>query len=156
MELRSAAFEDGGTIPVEHATTRVEGGENVSIPYEWSGAPSDTRSYALALVDTHPVANEWVHWLVVDIPPDSLSIERGASGTAMPKGSRELDSTYGSSGYGGPQPPPGTGEHSYVATVYALDVPSIDLSDDPSLSDFESAIDGHVLAEATVSGVFAR
>jgi Raf kinase inhibitor-like YbhB/YbcL family protein len=156
MQLRSAAFAEGGEIPARHATTSVEGGRNVSIPYSWSDAPDETESFALALVDTHPIANEWVHWLVVDIPNDVSALEEGASGSAMPSGARELASTYGTAGYGGPQPPPGTGAHSYEGIVYALDVPRLDIADDASLADFEAAIEDHIVARARLAGVFER
>ena len=76
------------------------GGQNLSIPLAWSGAPAETRSFALAIVDRSPVAHNWVHWLVVDLPATSDHLPQGASGTpAMPGGSRELNSSFGSTGY---------------------------------------------------------
>jgi len=41
--------------------------ENVSPQLSWMGAPSETKSFALSMVDRHPVAGNYVHWLVVDI-----------------------------------------------------------------------------------------
>lgn len=155
LSLSSPAFENGGLIPVEYANTGVAGGQNVSIPYEWRGAPEGTRSFALVLVDRHPVARSWIHWMVSDIPSDATGLERGASGHSMPPGSVEHRNTLGTSGYGGPQPPPGTGKHEYEASVYALDIPSVD-TNPRTLADFNSAINGHVLASASCSGLFGR
>ncbi len=155
LSLSSPAFENGGLIPVEHANTGVAGGENISIPYEWRGAPEGTRSFALALVDRHPVARSWIHWMVSDIPPDVSGLERGASGSSMPPGAVEHENTFGTKGYGGPQPPPGSGKHEYEAIVYALDIASVD-ANLRTLADFDSAIDGHVLASASCSGLFGR
>lgn len=155
LSISSPAFEGGGIIPSEHAMSAA-GGSNISIPYEWRGAPADTKAFALALVDRAPVAKNWVHWLVVDIPPDATSLPRGASGSAMPSGARELDNTFGFAGYGGPEPPRGTGNHPYEATIYALDVPSLALPEKASLPQFEKAISGHVLASGSVTGLFSQ
>ena len=125
MKLTSPEFADGGTIAARHAMRAVAGGDNVSIAYDWSGAPAQTRSFALALVDRSPVAHDWVHRLVVDITPQTSALPEGVSGSsAMPVGARELATTYGAIGYQGPQPPPGSGQHLYEATIYALDTTS--------------------------------
>lgn len=153
--LTSPAFESGGHIPAEYASTGVRGGQNVSMPFEWRGAPDGTRSFALVLVDRHPVARSWVHWMVTSIPADATGLARGASGTAMPAGSVEHRNTFGAPGYGGPQPPIGSGEHEYEAVLYALDVASV--SGDPrTLAELTTALDGHMLASASCSGMFGR
>jgi phosphatidylethanolamine-binding protein (PEBP) family uncharacterized protein len=59
-------------------------------------------------------------------------------------------------GYGGPAPPPGSGQHPYVATLYALNVDSLNLGVDCSLRQFEKAMDGKVIAEAVVTGYYER
>ena len=158
FELSSPEFADGGSIPARHAMRAVSGGENLSIGYAWAGAPSATRSYALALVDRSPVAHDWVHWLVVDLPATATELPEGASGTsAMPRGSRELASAYGSLGYGGPQPPPGTGQHPYEATLYALDTTMLALPvAAPTLAQFERAVGPHILDTARLVGRFGR
>lgn len=154
--LSSPAFEDGGLIPAEYANTGVSGGENLSIPYEWSGVPDATRSLVLLLVDRHPRANSWVHWLVTSIPADTRSLPRDASGSSrMPGGSREHVNSFGSVGYGGPQPPPGSGKHEYEAVLYALDI-TTDLPERSTMSELMRTIDGHVLAAAECSGLFGR
>jgi Raf kinase inhibitor-like YbhB/YbcL family protein len=91
--------------------------------------------------------------MVVDMPPDIRSLPAGASGEQMPPGAVEIDNTFGGKGYGGPQPPRGTGAHTYEARLYALDVPRIDIEQDADLGTLEQAVSGHVLAEATYSGV---
>ncbi len=104
MQLKSSAFADGQSIPTKYANTGVSGGQNVSIPLEWSGAPAETKSFALAIVDRHPIANSWVHWLVINIPKTASMLAEGASRTnKMPTGAKELNNTFGNLGYGGPQ-----------------------------------------------------
>lgn len=153
--LTSPAFADGKPIPAEHAMPPA-GGRNVSVPLAWSGAPEGTRSFALECVDLHPIARSWVHWLVVDLPADTTGLAAGASPDAMPAGSRELTNSYGATGWGGPQPPPGTGAHEYRFVLYALDVERLDVARNASLDDFRSALDGHVLAKAELTGTFER
>ncbi|HEY5541284.1 MAG TPA: YbhB/YbcL family Raf kinase inhibitor-like protein [Coriobacteriia bacterium] len=144
-------------IPVRFAMRAVPGGRNVSIPYSWGVAPQGTRSFALTLVDTEPSARDWVHWMIVDIPPGTTGISEGASGTtAMPTGAVELRNTFGIIGYGGPQPPAGSGAHPYVATAYALDVASLRLPAGASLLQLRQAVAGHVLASGTCTGYFGR
>ncbi len=155
MELSSPAFADKGTIPLAHVMPGA-GGQNISLPLQWSAVPPGTRSLALAVVDPHPVARNWVHWLVINIPPDSTALPAGASQKAMPAGAVELKNSFGKLGYGGPQPPPGTGDHPYVVTLYALNTPKLDLPADTSLGSFQKALEGKVLATATITGMFGR
>ncbi|NDY42500.1 YbhB/YbcL family Raf kinase inhibitor-like protein [Dissulfurirhabdus thermomarina] len=155
MELSSPAFTDGATLPIRFARAPA-GGRNLSPPLAWSAPPEGTRSLALAVVDPHPVARNWVHWLVVDIPPETRALAEGASPGGLPPGARELVNSFGQPGYGGPQPPPGTGPHPYVFTLYALKVRHLDLPDRCRLADFQAAIRGAVLAESRLTGYLGR
>ena len=155
MEISSAAFKDGEKIPM-HYVMPGAGGKNVSVPIAWRNAPSGTKSFALSMVDPHPVAQNWVHWLVVSIPATAASLEEGASRKKMPLGSLELKNSFGEIGYGGPQPPKGTGDHPYVFTLYALSVERVDLGTNVSLSAFKKALEGKILGSATITGKYGR
>lgn len=155
MILSSSAFSDGKRIPVVYARPAV-GGKNISPPLTWSEVPEGTKSLALSVIDPHPVARNWVHWMVVDISPKTEGLAEGASGKIMPQNSKELVNSFGKPGYGGPQPPSGTGDHPYVFTLYALDVESLDLLKDTNLSQFLKVLHGHVLAESSLTGYFGR
>jgi Raf kinase inhibitor-like YbhB/YbcL family protein len=61
---------------------------------------------------------------------------------------------FGRIGYGGPCPPPGK-PHRYVFTIHALDTP-LTLAAGCSKSDLLSAMKGHVLAAASMHGIFGR
>lgn len=158
MNLRCDVLGPDGKIPRKHAHRRVEGGENVSPPLMWSDVPPGTMQLCLSAIDLHPVARRWVHWAVVGIPREAKGIPEGASGSKdrMPPGCRELSNSYGEVGYGGPNPPRGSGPHEYRFTLYALDsdrpVPSGLLSS-PSL---ERQIRDSLLASAEVTGTFER
>ena len=155
MQITSSAFQDGGKIPSKYVMPGA-GGQNVSVPLTWSGAPAGAQSFALAMVDPHPIARNWVHWLVIDLPQDSASIPEGASGKGMPKGAVELQNSFGETGYGGPQPPRGSGDHPYVFTLYALSVPKIEIGKSAGLAGFKQALEGKILATATLTGYFGR
>ena len=61
--------------------------------------------------------------------------------------------TYG--GYDGPCPPWNDElVHHYTFTVHALDVASLGLSGDFGLAEVRTAMEGHVLASASVTGTY--
>lgn len=155
MEITSAAFKDKGKIPIQYVMPGA-GGKNISVPVTWKNVPAGTKSFALSIVDPHPVAQNWVHWLVINIPKEVTGIEEGASGKKMPLGSVELNNSFGDIGYGGPQPPKGTGDHPYVVTVYALNVDKLELGTNPSLSAFKKAIEGKVIESPFITGMYGR
>lgn len=155
MKLKSKNFADQGIIPKKHVMPGA-GGDNLSPQLSWSNPPNKTKSFALLVIDPHPVARNWVHWLLVDIPASVAFLEQGASTNHLPKGSRELMNSFGFVGYGGPQPPRGSGRHPYVFTIYALSVEKIDLKIKTSLKEFERAIKGKVLEKAQLTGFFEQ
>jgi len=155
MILSSPAFQNGKPIPTKYAYRGVMGGTNVSIPLTWGDVPPDVKSFALSIVDPHPVANNWIHWFAVNIPKMTTSLKEGASGD-MPRGSKELYNSYGSLGYGGPEPPVGSGPHPYEVVVYALSVENLEISVNANLSSFKRALEGKVLASAKITGIYER
>jgi Raf kinase inhibitor-like YbhB/YbcL family protein len=155
MELTSAAFADGGKIPQDYVMPGA-GGKNISLPLKWSGAPAGAQAFALSIVDPHPVARDWVHWLVVNLPADTAALEAGASGRKMPTGALELHNSWGKPGYGGPQPPPGTGDHPYVVTLYALNTAKLDVKPAADLKGFTKALEGKILDTTKITGYYGR
>jgi len=155
MEIFSSAFKDGEKIPIQHAMVGA-GGKNLSIPLTWKNVPPGTKSFALSMVDPHPVAQNWVHWMVINIPANVSSLEEGASKKKMPAGAVELRNSFGETGYGGPQPPKGSGEHPYVTTLYALNVEKLDLGVNTSLSAFKKALEGRIIQSASITGKYER
>jgi Raf kinase inhibitor-like YbhB/YbcL family protein len=155
MEITSSAFKDREKIPIQYVMPGA-GGKNISIPLTWKNVPAGTKSLALSIIDPHPVAQNWVHWLVINIPKEATSIEEGASRKKMPSGSVELKNSFGDIGYGGPQPPKGTGDHPYVVTLYALNVEKLELGVNSSLSAFKKAVEGKVIESATITGMYGR
>lgn len=155
--LTCASFADKASIPIQHAHRTVVGGKNISLGFSWSDPPTSTKSFALTIIDPHPVARNWVHWFLINIPFRERKIVEGASRTnSLPPGSKELMNSFHELGYGGPAPPPGSGQHPYVATLYALNVESLNLGVDCNLRQFQNAIEGKVIAELIVTGYYER
>lgn len=155
MQITSTAFQDGGKIPQPYVMPGA-GGQNISLPLAWRDAPHGTQSLALSIVDPHPVANNWVHWLVINIPPAATGLVEGASGAKMPPGAVELNNSWGKPGYGGPQPPKGTGDHPYVVTIYALSAPTLEIKANAGLAAFTQALEGKILGSAKITGYYGR
>ncbi len=143
MELHSSSFKDGGEIAEKHGKKF----ENVSPQLSWSDLPSGTQSLAIAMIDLHPIARGYVHWVVTGIEADVTSLDEGAAATGMPAGSRELEP------YAGPFPPSGT--HEYEFTLYALDAEP-PLAAGATLRQFLEAVEGSILATARLTGTFTR
>ncbi|MBX6422682.1 YbhB/YbcL family Raf kinase inhibitor-like protein [Thermosulfurimonas sp. F29] len=155
MRIWSPEIPDEGKIPKKYVMPAA-GGENLSPPLRWEGVPKEARSLVLICVDTHPVARNWMHWVVINIPPTVTELPEGASGKGLPAGARELVNSYGFTGYGGPQPPPGTGPHPYHFILYALDVERVNLPERPSFAEVERYLAGHILEKASFVGYYER
>lgn len=157
LRIQCKSYADNSPIPVKYAHGGVKGGKNISPGFSWDDPPVSTKSFALSIIDPHPVAKNWVHWLMIDIPFRYREILEGAScSDKLPAGCRELKNSYHESGYGGPEPPHGSGVHPYVATIYALNVPTLAMKVDATLSEFLRALEGKVIQEATMTGLFEQ
>lgn len=154
LTIRSAAFEDGGEIPIRHTC---EGAE-LSPPLAWTGVPGGARSLALVVDDPDapdPAAPQrtWVHWVLYDLPPDVGGLGEGLHHGALPAGAREGLNDWRRTGWGGPCPP--IGRHRYFFKLYALDVALGELGT-PTKARLEAAMSGHVLEEARLVGTYHR
>jgi Raf kinase inhibitor-like YbhB/YbcL family protein len=157
LTLSSHSYGNNETIPMKFVSRRVVGGKNVSPEVVWSDPPVTTKSFALTIIDPHPVANNWIHWMMINIPFSGRKIVEGASRTnSLPAGARELMNTSNELGYSGPAPPKGSGVHPYILTMYALNVSSIDLPVKSTLRQFLAAIEGKVIDEGTWTGMFGQ
>lgn len=156
MKITSAAFQEGETIPTQYADVMVKGGKNISLPFGWRDIPPGTKSFALSIVDPHPVAKNWVHWFVINIPNTITELAEGASQRSMPEGAKELLNTDNKIGYGGPAPPKGSGAHPYITTLYALNVEKLSLPEKTILAEFNKALEGKIISTAKITGIYVR
>lgn len=155
--LECLSYKDKELIPTKYCHTSVVGGRNLSPAFLWSNPPITTKSFALTIVDPHPVAKNWVHWLLINIPFRERKLVEGASRSkSLPSGAKELINSFEEMGYGGPAPPRGSGQHPYVATLYALNIESLKTGVSTSLKQFLNLIEGKIIDEASVAGYYER
>ncbi|MBD8898394.1 YbhB/YbcL family Raf kinase inhibitor-like protein [Rhodanobacter sp. DHG33] len=129
-------------------------GDNRAPAVHWQHAPTGTRSYALTVYDPDaPTGSGWWHWVVVNLPASSAALPAGGH---LPAGALAVRNDYGQAAWGGPCPPKGDAPHRYIFTVYALDVPSMELPEgaSPALAGF--MIHGHTLGAARVTLTYGR
>lgn len=149
MELASAAFQDGGTLPTDYTCD----GQEISPPLEWDFGPAGTRSFALILDDPGAPSGAFTHWIFFDIPSHIVGLEAAVPDTAeFDNGARQGENDFGDIGYGGPCPPPGE-PHHYRFTIYALDT-TLGLEAGATITQLLDAMQGHVLAQAEIVAVY--
>lgn len=149
MTLTSPAFEHNGLIPKKFTCD----GENINPELLIQNVPAEAKSLALIMDDPDVPKSirpdgMWVHWLVWNIPPETLAIGEGSN----PQGVLGKN-TGGENAYGGPCPP--DREHRYFFKLYALDT-VLDLEEGAAKEALESAMQGHVIAETELIGRYTR
>lgn len=146
LTLSSSAFEPGQTIPKKYTCD----GENLSPPLTINGIPEGTQSLALIVDDPDAPAGTWVHWVVLNIPPQFDEIPEGST----PPSSLQGKNDFGDEKWGGPCPPPGP-EHRYFFKLYALDS-LLELEKGVNKPLLEEAMAGHILAQTELIGHYGR
>jgi phosphatidylethanolamine-binding protein (PEBP) family uncharacterized protein len=108
-------------------------GGSVSIALNWKDPPAGTKSYALTMFD-----------------PDA------GGGKGLPKGAVLGKGDIGRAGYFGPCPPPGSGAHHYVFTLYALKAAKLNAKASASPATVAAAAKAQSLGTATVTYTYGR
>ena len=85
LSLTSSAFEQGGKIPARFTCE----GNDTSPPLSWTGAPPETRTFALIADDPDAPDPEksqrvYVHWVAYNIPGNTTELQEDASKKGLP------------------------------------------------------------------------
>ncbi len=142
LTISSAAFENKQAIPKKYTCD----GDDINPPLTINGTPPETKSLILIVEDPDAPSGLWIHWIVWNIPPTTTIKENSIPGT-------EGLNTAKNHSYGGPCPPSGT--HRYFFKVYALDA-KLELPENSTKKDVEKAMQGHVIAQGELMGVYSR
>ena len=152
LELTSPAFSDGGEIPRECGYKN----GNEAPPLKINGITKRIKSLALIMDDPdamEPAGKVWVHWVVWNISPLSLEhFQAENSQTPEIECNSKGMNDFGEVGYGGPAPP--DKRHTYVFKLYALDT-ILDLPEGSPKAALESAMEGHIIEQTTLTGTYA-
>lgn len=151
MRLRSDAFADGSAIPRRFTCA----GDDVSPPVNWNDVPAGAKTFVLLCDDPDAPGGTWHHWAAYDIAGSLTSLPLDASGKADALGFKQAVNDFGKPGYGGPCPPPGP-PHHYHFRLLALSVEHLSMPAQPSCRAVESEARKHVVAEATLVGIYRR
>tara|TARA_Y100000310_G_scaffold89923_1_gene87148 strand:- start:97944 stop:98405 length:462 start_codon:yes stop_codon:yes gene_type:complete len=152
MKLTSSAFTHEEFIPDKYTCE----GENINPPFLIEGTPDGTKSFAIIMDDPDVPAEVrpeqlWDHWIVFNIPGDTVEITENSNPGVKGKGS------YPHLNYGGPCPPPqySPTTHRYFFKLYALDI-MLDLPEGATKKQVEEAMQGHILEQTALMGKYDR
>lgn len=131
-------------------------GENISPHLSWENAPKGTKSFAVTVYDPDaPTGSGWWHWLVFDIPKDTMSLKKDF-GSKEHKDIVQSVTNYGKSGFGGACPPKGDKAHRYVFTVYALNTDKLGLDKNTNPAIVGYYLNNHAIAKASLISYYKR
>ncbi len=142
MKLSSPEFKHNDAIPKEFTCD----GADVNPALEIEDLPEEANSLALIVDDPDAPGKTWVHWVVYNI---SVSPKIAKDSVPGVRGKND----FGKMEYGGPCPPSGT--HRYFFKLYALDT-ELDLPQGTSKKELESAMQGHILDQDELIGLYTR
>ena len=152
--VTSPKLKDGGFLDTRFSGPC--GGENVSLPLEWSNPPPDTKSFAVLLYDFEGGRGPGVvHWVAYGIAPDVTSLAEGEGTNPSPKitgGSnmRQMATYYGPCANAADAP------HHYIYSVYALDMAKDALPGGLTRDQFLEKVKGKVLGLTSIVANFRR
>lgn len=151
FQVTSPAFASGNAIPRQYACD----GPDQSPELRWNESPAATVTFALVMNDPDAPVGDWTHWIAWNIPAASHGLaENSPRQEQFADGTRQGRNDFGKIGYNGPCPPPGKA-HRYFFHVYAV-ATKLDLPAGASRAELDSALKGHILAEAEYMGTYRR
>lgn len=130
---------------------------NGQIPgYSFFDVPDGAESLAIITSDPDAPGGTFYHGVLWNIPAVAESLPEGQM---LPSDVQVGINDSGSSAPFGPCPPEGDGVHHYIFTLYALDLvfKADDLHPETTTArELLPAMEGHILATATVTGLYER
>lgn len=146
--LKSSAFKDKEFIPLKHTCD----GDDVNPLLEIRNVPQGTKSLSLIIDDPDATRGiPWDHWILWNINPKTQYIDEDT----VPAGALQGTTASGYMKYGGPCPPRGSKPHRYMFKLYALDI-ELDVPEGLISADLQKLMQGHVLAETVLTGLYQR
>lgn len=142
LVISSSAFENEGLIPSKYTCE----GEGINPPLDVQNIPDGTQTLAIIVEDPDAPNGTYDHWLVWNVPPQSIIEEDRIPGISGKNGA-------GKTGYHGPCPP--KGYHRYYFHVFALDS-SLELPGGIDKKTLQAAMKPHILSKGTLMGRYKK
>jgi Raf kinase inhibitor-like YbhB/YbcL family protein len=143
LTISSPVFDANGMIPAKYSCE----GAGINPALHLGKLPDGTKSLAIIVHDPDAaMPGGFTHWVAFNIDPMQDVPEDFKGGVQATNGG-------GKTGYIGPCPP--TGVHHYHFMVYALDA-RLDLSGKTGKADLEKAMQGHILAQGDLVGLYKK
>lgn len=145
-----------------YATQFLKGMPTYSLPLTIEEYPTGTKTFAIIMEDKDAipvVGYSWLHWSVANLTKDSLEENASINAKDFIQGTNSWSSSllpeplsrYEAAKYGGPTPP--DKPHNYEIHVFALDT-SLNLKDGFYVNELYKVMDGHILAQYTLKGIY--
>lgn len=152
MRLISKAFRDEELIPRHFACD----GDNISPNLRWIDAPPDAKGFVLLFDDPEAPGGVVRHWAAYDIPAYHAELVEGAGRPGSFEDFRHAVNDFGDLGYTGPLSAQGDGPHRYCFRLLALDCVELAIRTHPTCEEVEALARAHLIAEATLVGLYGR
>lgn len=146
ISIKSPAFKNMEHLPVKYSRN----GKGINPPLIFEKVPATAKSLALIMDDPDAPSGTFDHWLVFNIPPKTKEIKENS----VPEGAVSGKNSAGNTRYVSPSPPPGK-PHRYIFKLYALDA-MLQLNEGAYKSQVEKAMEGHVISQAALTGLYKR
>jgi phosphatidylethanolamine-binding protein (PEBP) family uncharacterized protein len=145
LVVTSSALDAAGNISAEFTCD----GASASPPVEWTGAPKQTKYFALSLWHTAP-DQEKSYWIIYNIPADTTQLPKNAHGIGTMGLNDRRRPAYD------PMCSKGPGLKTYHITVFALSAKPNLSSDKATRANLLTAIKNTTLAEGTLTFQYER
>jgi Raf kinase inhibitor-like YbhB/YbcL family protein len=202
MKLTSTSFTNNSPLPerfafaIKDADEHIALGENLNPQLSWSELPPKARSLVLICIDPDVpsslddfnqegrsisaslIRENFIHWIMIDIPATAGSIQEGACSDGVvpggkdepagPPGSRQGindftvffagDEDMGGNyfGYEGPCPPWNDElVHHYHFQLLAIDLSRVDVEGNFTAEDVLNSINGHVIEGTEIVALYS-
>ena len=156
FELSSVDIATGAPLELVHVDSSA-GGANQSPALAWSGFPAQTQGFVVTCYDPDaPTESGFWHWVLVGLPADVTSLERGAASGELPRGAFHVRNDLGMPGYNGAAPPQGDRPHRYFYAVHAVDTNDLGLNPDVTAAVVSFTVGFHLLARAVLIPTYQR
>jgi Raf kinase inhibitor-like YbhB/YbcL family protein len=148
LTVTSKGVPPNGAIPVDYTCD----GKNVNPQLTWSAAPEGTQSIAVVVDDPDASSGLFTHWILFNVGAAATSLAEAVDPASL--NARQGLNGFGNPRYEGPCPPKGE-LHRYRFLVYALNA-TLDAPEGATRADVDGKMNGHVLGEGVLYGVFSH